>query len=73
MNNNFIYLDDIQYEGKGKFTKTPAGIKYNCFKCKKIIETQPYGSYKYCLRCFNTWKKHQGMEKTINNSNEFID
>ena len=36
MNTNYIYLDNIEYEGKGQlFAKVPTGLKYNCFNCKK--------------------------------------
>ena len=39
MNSEYIYLDDIRDDiktNKQKYDKLPAGIKYNCFKCKKI-------------------------------------
>ena len=83
MNSEYIYLDDIRDDiktNKQKDGKLPAGIKYNCFKCKKNMVTQNYGSYKYCLSCFNKWEKtmknktNTPKEKAIIESNEeFID
>ena len=75
MNTNYIYLDNIEYEGKGQlFAKVPTGLKYNCFNCKKIIITQPFGSYKYCIQCFNRWNKQHKQKMIINtNNDEFID
>ena len=75
MNTIYIYLNNIEYEGKGQlFAKVPAGIECNCFQCKKIIKTHQYGSYKYCLVCYKNWIKHKTpkLNSSINND-DFID
>ncbi len=64
-----IYLNDITYEGKKEFKRTPAGIKYNCCNCNKIMYTEKCGSYKYCLNCFNKWNKNKNTKPIA----EFID
>ena len=70
MKQNYVYLCDIKYEGKGKakgniFIRPPAGIQYNCFSCKKIMFTEISGSYKYCLRCYNNYEKAKKNDEFI--------
>ena len=76
MNTEYIYLDDLRRNKNIQFNKLEAGLKYNCFKCKKEMTTQPFGSYKYCLGCFNKWEKHKKVKpilKNDDNTDEFID
>jgi len=57
-NKELIFLDNLKkrydvINGELKY------LKYNCKQCHKIMYTQPYGSYKYCLSCFNEWEKNK--------------
>ena len=86
MNNNIIFLKDVwnYYKDSLDFSelspaerfghRTPAGLKYNCLNCKKILFTGPYGSYEYCQSCYYKWQKKPKPSFKINNEDiDFID
>ena len=71
-----VYLKDVKFEKQSIGERTPAGLKYNCKTCKKVLYTKPYGSYDYCINCFNNYyKKDKPKPKPKYNIDEvdFID
>ena len=72
----FVYLYDLKFVKKNISDTKPDYIEYNCKTCKKKMLTGPYGSYIYCLSCFNKWEKREidkTKRKVNNNCVEFID
>ena len=86
MNNNIenkiVYLNDAckiykrsldLSNSKKLWFKTPAGLKYNCKNCKKILYTEPYGSYEYCQSCYNNWNKNTDKKSDFKIDNDDVD
>ena len=46
------------------FFSLEEGLIYKCKKCFKKLITQRYGSYAYCLNCFNNFNKPHTFNKT---------
>ena len=59
-----VYLEDVKFEKESMWDCTPAGIKYNCKNCHTILFTKHYGSYAYCINCFNKYEKNKNKPPT---------